>query len=624
MATDMQEPAMRISKESQNLVVAYAKKILTIHKSTSDLRDKMTLIDQAYARYKATGVDTEVPCNGDIFTTDSVTPPIVVSQVDSLTAYQAEVFLSGYPIFPIVSTPDNRETAMQLETLLDDHALLGGYVRQLYLFLLDGNKYNFSAIEANWEIIQQYSVLSDFTAEDGRKVKDDDKYFTRLNRLDPYNVVWDQNVSPADVPDEGDYAGYIKLVNKVKLKKLLNRLTKERNVYNARAAEAACDVENKDAPLDNYTAPPEINKNVSARVPLDTTNWDAYLTGADYSKKGARNIAGNFEVFTFYARIVPADFMIQAPKPNTPQIWKFIVLNGSIVIHAKRIISAKDQLPIFFGQPKEDGLGILSQSSAEGAMEFQNAASTLYNIRFAAARRAVSDRALYDPTHISPTDINSKAAAPKIPVKLGSGALGKSFDQIYRQLPFDIRGTETTIQDAMMVSKFAEELAGLNNAQRGQFQKGNKSVKEWDDVMGASDNRLRMSALLLEYQVFVPIKYTLALNIFQYGDNTIVVSQTTGEVVKVDIAALRKAVLSFKIADGYTPKSKLASSEMLQAGMQMIMASPILQQSYGNMLPSIFAHMMELGGVRGLNEYIPKQPQQPLVQGLSGGPQNAA
>lgn len=617
MATPQEAP-FKISKESQKYVLAYASKILTDHKRFSDLRDKMEVIDQAYARYKYTGVDA--PC-GDIFVKDDITPPLVLSQVDSLTAYQAEVFLSGYPIFPVVSTPANKDQAMQLETLLDDHARLGGYARELYLFLHNGNKYNFSAVEATWECVEQYSVLNDFTEEEGRKVKTSDTYFTRLNNLDPYNVVWDYNVNPAYVSRDGDYAGYIKLINRVKLKRLLNRYTKERNVYNVREAEDACSSDNPTVPLDNYTTPPEINKHVTSRAPLDQTDWDAYLLGETYGKKKGRGSAGNFEIFTFYARIIPADFQIQAPKPNTPQIWKFVTVNNKILVHAKRIISASDHLPIFFGQPREDGLGVQTQSTAEGAMDFQHAANILYNIRFAASRRAVSDRAIYDVDVIKPSDINSKAAAAKIPVKLG-GTMGKTMDSIYKSIPFDMRGMETTLQDATIISKFAEELAGLNNAQRGQFQKGNKSVKEWDDVMGASDNRLRISALLLEYQVFLPLKDTLALNIFQYGDDTIVISQKTGNIVKVDIAALRKAVLSFKIADGYTPKSKMASTEMLQAGLQMIMTSPVLQQIYGTMLPAMFAHMMELGGVKGLDEYNPPQqaPGQPPIQALSGGP----
>ena len=43
-----------------------------------------------------------------------------------------------------------------------------------------------------------------------------------------------------------------------------------------------------------------------------------------------------------------------------------------------------------------------------------------------------------------------------------------------------------------------------------------------------------------------------------------------GETITIDIVKLRKAVMSFRVADGYTPKSKLASTESIIQIMQMI------------------------------------------------------
>jgi len=93
----------------------------------------------------------------------------------------------------------------------------------------------------------------------------------------------------------------------------------------------------------------------------------------------------NFEYFTFYARILPSEFGLNSPSPNTVQIWKFVVVNSSVVVQAKRIISAYDYLPILFGQPLEDGLGYQTQSIAEGSIPFQQAAATLFNISFNSA-----------------------------------------------------------------------------------------------------------------------------------------------------------------------------------------------------------------------------------------------
>lgn len=53
--------------------------------------------------------------------------------------------------------------------------------------------------------------------------------------------------------------------------------------------------------------------------------------------------------------------------------------------------------------------------------------------------------------------------------------------------------------------------------------------------------------------------------------------------------------MEFKLADGMTSASKVASSDMLTAMFQTVQAVPQLQQEYP--LGSIFATMMRAGGV---------------------------
>ena len=163
----------------------------------------------------------------------------------------------------------------------------------------------------------------------------------------------------------------------------------------------------------------------------------------------------------------------------------------------------------------------------------------------------------------------------------------------------------------MAIVGFGKELSGLNNPMQGKFQKGNKSVQEWNDTMGGADARLRLPALTLEFQFFMPLKEILKLNIYQYGEDAEVISQKDGAVVTINIEKLKQKVLAFKIADGYTPKSKIAGTENVMQLMQILGSSPILQQMYGPMLPDMFAHLAQLMGVKDLKQYSPK-PQQML------------
>lgn len=625
MATAMSEDSvLRLPKAVQERLVSYAKKVLEQHRQFEQMRNKLATIDVAYARYKQRDDEEAGKQACDVFASDSVTPPVVVSQVDSMVSNWADIFLSGYPLFPVVSTYKTRKWAEQLEALLDDHATLGGYARQILLFLKDGAKYNFCAMEVDWDRVHQFSVLADFMSTSGQKISRSDRGYTRITRLDPYNLVYDYNVAPGDIAAKGDYAGYIELLSKVKFKKLLNRYSDDKTVYNVGPAMEADLQTAGTAYTLNYRMHPEISKFVAPRNPIDQVDWDAYFQGPGRALVRPGQ-ALNYEVFHLYARIIPSEFGLEAPQKNTPQIWKLSIVNESILVHAKRVISANDCLPILVGQPYEDGLMYQTQGVAEAAIDFQESASKLYNIRFAAARRSVSDRALYDSDAIRPSDVNARAAAAKIPVRVSNLAQGKkSLQELYHAIPFDPRGTETVLQDATIITEFAKELAGLNNAQRGQFQKGNKSVQEWDDVMARADGRSRLPIILLEAQVFVPLKLILLLNIFQFGEDAVVVSQKTGEIVDINITELRQHVLAFRLADGSNPKSKLAATETLTAGMNMIMNSPLLQQSFGAQLPALFAHIMQLGGVRGLEEYAQQAPGLPDLQSMLQAPAGGA
>lgn len=619
----MTTPAMTISvptQEAQNALLGYAKDVITEHKRLNDFHAKMEAIDIAYARYNAykdndtsttdgQGIDAATTPVG-VFNLPSTTPPIVVSQVDAVTAYLADVFLSGNPIFPVVSSPKYREQAETFEALLDHHATIGGYARQLLMFIRDGVKYNACALETDWDSIEQYELASSLPDPKNKskqpKVNKTPTEHTKLRRLDMYNTVWDRNVLPGSVSLEGDYAGYIEIISQVKLKRYLNKLSQRGEAFNTKeallAAMTIATAENA-----NYKIHPTISDYNLARRPTTNINWENYITGS--KKSSTQGLIGNFEKFTLYARILPKDFGLWGSEAGTPQIWKLVFINNTILVHAKRIYSAYDYLPILFGQPLEDGLMYQTQSIAESSIPFQTAASTLFNIRFNAARRAVSDRAIYDTSVLSPSDVNAPVPAAKIPTKTNSLTKDKKISDAYYQIPFDARGTEGVMHDALSIVGMSEKLHGINKPMQGEFQKGNKSVREWTDTMGGADSRLRLPALTLEFQVFIPLKEILKLNIFQYGIDTDIVSQRTMKDYSVKIDMLRQAVLLFQVADGFTPKSKLASTEVLMQGMNIIGSNQFLAAQLGTALPGLFMHIMSLLGAKGFTEYLPNAQQ---------------
>lgn len=540
--------------------------------------------------------------------------PVVISQVDSFVGYMSDVWLSGYPMFPVVSEPADVKEAEMLETIMDQHAMLAGYPRQLLMAFRRGVKYNFMPIEHCWEPLDGYNIVSDMLKPTERaKMQSSTKFVTKINSLDPYNFVWDNRVAPADVCYHGEWAGELKIVPRIPMKRFVNMYSQSGYLYNLgeiNSIQQASTTGNF-----YYSELPTINsRTIKSRRVTDDFDWSKWL-GALPEKQRKRTLqAGTYEVFKCYARIIPADFGMDVPHRNTPQIWKFYFVNGTKLLYAEKIYSAYDSLPILIGQPIEDGFEMQTSGIGESQIEIQEAVSTLLNIRFNAARRAVSDRALYDESLINPSDANTREPAPKIPVRL-SGLNNKTLKDAYEQIPYDPHGTDTVIVDMRNMLEISDRLSGLNKPMQGQFQKGNKSVQEWSDTMNMADNRPRLPALTIEFQVMVPIKESIKLNIFQYGAqgliNGVYQNMNNGSnynVKQEDIEKMRQKVLNFRLADGYTPKSKMASTEFIGRLLETVSQNQLLAAALGPMLPGMFVHLAQLGGVRGLDQYVPKQP----------------
>ena len=117
------------------------------------------------------------------------------------------------------------------------------------------------------------------------------------------------------------------------------------------------------------------------------------------------------------------------------------------------------------------------------------------------------------------------------------------------------------------------------------------------------------------------MKEQLKLNILQFGEDTTIISPRTNKPVELSIEELINTNMKFEVADGYTPKSKMAGTDMLMGLMNMIGTSPVLQKVYGPQMPAIVAHLAQLGGVRGFDQYaetavVEYQKQMTLQQNL--------
>lgn len=603
MATAADTPLI-VTRKAQDGMLQFFKSNAALQLQHWNIKEQMREIDLIYMREHDWTKEQQrakiANRYGDSNKLQNITVPIVMPQVESQVTYQTSVFLSGIPIFGVVASPLYEDAAVMMESVIDAQATYGGWVRQLMMFFRDGLKYNLSAIETTWCNEQTYAIESDinYSAVQGKSTEIIWSG-NKIKRLDPYNLIMDTRVSPCDVPTKGEYAGYVELMGRIQLKKFIQSLTTKMNVTEAYESGVGGGGASAFYYIPQLNPDALLNRNLRA-----TTNWLSWAGIEQMDGNPRINYKNIYEVATIYARIIPSDFGIRVSSPNTPQIFKMVIVNNSVLIHVERQTNAHDKIPILIGQPLEDGLDYQTKSFATNVAPIQSVSSGMLNSVIASRRRAISDRTIYDPSRINEKDINSPNPSAKIPVR--PAAYGKPVSESVYAFPYRDDQSPLIMQEIGQFSNWANTISGQNQAQQGQFVKGNKTLHEYDDVMQHANGRSQLISLLYEAQIFTPLKEILKINILQYQGAETLYSKTQKQEIDIDPIKLRDAVLNFKVSDGLQPSDKIINSDTIQVAMQTIATSPQIGSQYN--LGPLFSYFMKTQGA-DINEFE-KSPNQ--------------
>lgn len=590
-----------INKNQEDQIIQYAIRAHELLLNQFSLRQSLEEIDRYYMRendFTDENIRGRLAAragNKKQRVMQNVTVPIIMPQVRAALGYMVNVFLTGYPIFGVSGDPAQEDAALQMETIIAENAITAGWARQLMLFFNDGLKYNIHGVECTWEQ-KNVAAVKNSTSEPGKpEIKNTLWAGNVLRRMDLYNTFYDPRVHPAEIHSEGEYAGYIQLFSRVRMKKFINDLFGKVTVDKAeRAFESSIGQATSSSlgtPFSYYQ--PIINPfAVMPNRNMQTFDWMAWVSGGNQNGTKQIRYTNVYEVMTLYGRILPSDFGFKVPAANTPQVWKFIIINGSVVLYAEKMTNAHNWIPIFFGQPLEDGLDYQTKSFAQNVEDMQDVASAFMNGYIASKRRLVGDRVLYDPMRIREKDINSSNPAAKIPVR--PSAYGKTVSEAVYQFPYHDEQTQTLLNGVDVVSKFADKVNSQNGPGQGQFQKGNKTKFEYQDVMGNSETGNQMMALMTEGQVFGDLKECIKLNILLNQQDTVLYNREQNTQVDVSATDLRAASVHFKVSDGMTPAEKEMSTDEFQTVIQTALQAP--QLAAGMDITDMFVYLMKLRG----------------------------
>lgn len=535
----------------------------------------------------------------------NVQVPIVQPQVESQLADLTSIFLTGYPIFGVIAKPDAQDQAAAMEAVITDNAAHFGWVRNLMLGMRDGLKYNVMGVDVDWQESYVGSVINDL-GEDGEltaSTKRLDYAGNRIHRMDLYNTVFDTTVHPGNMHVDGEFCGYSTLVNRTRLKRDMQNFQRG-TLINATAAfeSGVANVGNAYGTAEYYI--PEISGRQLIDAQMHQQNWLTWLGIAETKIQ----YSPSYEKTVLYARLIPKEFKMNLSQPGTPRIFKLIVINRRQIIYCQPMTNAHDYLPTIIGQPDEDGLGWQAKSYADQLEPYQEISTALWTSVIEGQRRAVYDRLLYDPDRVRASDINRADSVGRVPVR--GKQYSRNVGEAVMQLPYRMENQGSAMQLIGAIGQYADEAGGSNKAARGQFQKGNKTRYEYEDTMGGSSSRTRTRALMMEAQMFTPIKTIVKLNTLQYQTSTQVPDQRSGEIREVDPIALRKNIVNFKLSDGLMPTSKMISGDLLDKIAQLGMAVPAIGAEYDIM--GMLEYNWRLNGAMWLPDFKrkPKEKQQ--------------
>ena len=526
--------------------------------------------------------------------------PIIMPQVESAVAYQTGVFLTSYPIFGVAAPPKYQDQAIQLETIMGNHSLRFGWVRELIKTFRNGFKYNFAPTYINWRKVPSKGIVTskDPSMAGLAQVIAEQQQGNAIESIDPYNCIMDMMVPPAEYHERGSFFGWTKYMNRMELLRFVRSLddTKTTSFNEAFASQYAGLNSGSMDPKGYFV--PQVNLQFNMRsIQPGSTNWLEYVgLPSDNNKIQYR---GNYLVTKFICRALPSDFGKKGPGSNTPTIYLGIIINWCHVIYVEEILSVDDTLPVFIMQPNEDGLGYQTHSMLDTALPFQDMSSALWNITLESKRRLVYDRLLYNPRLVNKEDIDTASSVARIPIR--NAAASTDISKAVFAMPYREDNAASNLQMSEFISGMADQAVGQNKVDRGQFQKGNKTKTEFETVQGNSNSRQQLVSLTVEGQFFTPIKSTLKNNILLNQGAAELMNQDKGDVVKVDPAQLRSALLSFKTTDGLLPTDKLFSPELLTVFLQTAQAMPVLMTEYDVM--GMFTYWAKLKGANWLEDF---------------------
>lgn len=552
--------------------------------------------------------------------------PLTFIHIDDMMTYYAQTFAPNRGMFYHTAKPGETSQATQITTIMNNHAIYGGYYRQMLLSIFAILKYNLGGLHTYW--------ATDYGPKLGQdpagNTTVEDSVMWRGNKaeaIDMYNFLPDPSVHPTQLYKDGEFAAIAKIRSHYWL---ADRASK--GVYFN--CEEALRTDNGVGTADYYRHPPQ-EANLQADDSVSGTgggiNWLSILSaGPVYTANSG------FELVECYIKINPNDFGLidgdraAKAKRNRYEIWRITLLNNRTIIEAQYMNNVHGFLPFFMGLANDDVMGEYAKSTAETINPLQNFASFLLNTHILATRKNLWGTTYYDPTVIDMDKIPKGEVSARVP--MNPAGYGKDIrnaifhdDHILdtKQTLQDLQSTLQIIDQFFPTQSLPSQIAGIDRAVDSQVAA----------VQQGANRRQHKGARLLDDSMMRPMRFCMYYNIVQFQVDGEQIPDFYGKPVTVNLSELRQTDLPFIIGQGLKAIDRQAASQLMQQVIFALIQNPQAAQQTDIMgLIDYWTSMMDIDvDMRQFQRQVPAAPADsgvpgsesvagPETPGIPGGP----
>lgn len=542
----------------------------------------------------------------------AISLPLMFVHLDDMMTYYAQTFAPNRGMFYHTAKPEDSEEATQLVTIMNSHAVYGGFYRQLLRSIFSILKYNTGGVWNSWD--KEFGPKLEAQEGGGTRLGQQVTFAgNRIKSIDMYNFLCDPAVEMADLHKDGEFAA----VAEMKSHYWLKARCLEGQFLNC---QDILDGEFNALETVYYKDPPAESRLSSDDTKAQNFSWYSYITGND-----SMMMNGAFELVTMYVRINPNDFALIGGNAadragrNRYEVWRFTILNGMRVIESTYMNNMHGHLPVYMGVLNDDVMRDSAKSVAEILNPLQQFSSFLLNTHVLANRKNIYGTTYYDPSCVDMDKIPAGEVAARVPIK--PQGWGKDIRTMVqhdnnqldtKQTLQDLQGMMGLIDQFFPTQSMPSQIAGIDRAVDSQVAA----------VQQGANRRQHKGARLIDDTMLRPMRFGMYYNIVQYQqDGTEIADYYTGKTTKVNLTKLRDVNLSLIIGQGLKALDRQAiQSQMREIIFAMIQAPTISERIDLLGMLDAWTSMMDLE--MNLKQFELAPPTQPGV--LPGGADPAA